>query len=70
MIMVERTELSRAPSVLLAMGLVEPKGNTENPVVPVRLLNLFLEGVIIYKGTRVAQANTLEEGDSVFGCRG
>ena len=42
-IIVEREELQE-PSVLLATCIVEPKSDTENPVVPVKLMNLSSEG--------------------------
>ena len=52
-------------SVLLATCIVEPKSDTENPVVPVKLMNLSSKGVTIYKGTRVGLANALE-GREIF----
>ena len=62
--MVERKEL-REPLVLLAACVVKPMGGTENPTVPVRLMNLSSEGVTVYKGTRVGQASALREREFV-----
>ena len=46
--------------------MVKPCTGKEAAEVPVRILNLSPDGVTIYKGTRLAEATSLEEDNAVL----
>lgn len=51
--------------VLLAASIVEQKHGTGNPTVSLRLMNLSLEDLTIYKGSQTERASALRQSEFV-----
>ena len=64
--LIEGQNVSHRPSVLVTTAVVQPNTENTNHMVPIRLLNLPLDGGTVYKGTKLGEASVKDESYSVL----